>query len=108
MRSCADRSRHCALLLCALVLSGFTAVAQGSAAEAAVVVPANANEAGAVAPREPGTVPSIDEAAALRLGQAAVGRQVPDVELRDREGRQCHTPLTRAPSQIPSPEGSRP
>ena len=87
MQSCADRSRHCALLLCALVLSGFTAVAQGSAAEAAVVVPANANEAGAVAPREPGTVPSIDEAAALRLGQAAVGRQVPDVELRDREGR---------------------
>lgn len=37
--------------------------------------------------REPGTVPSLDEQEALRLGQAAIGRQMPDLMLLDRQSR---------------------
>lgn len=38
-------------------------------------------------PRAIGTVPSLDEAEALRLSEAAIGRMVPDVMLLDRQGR---------------------
>ncbi|MDE2613698.1 MAG: SCO family protein [Burkholderiales bacterium] len=41
----------------------------------------------AIAPREPGEVPHLIEADALRLGQAAIGRAVPDFVLLDRQGR---------------------
>jgi protein SCO1/2 len=52
------------------------------AATAAVAVePAVATE------REPGSVPRLDEREALRLGEAAIGRSVPDFELLDRNGR---------------------
>jgi protein SCO1 len=37
--------------------------------------------------RTPGTVPSLDEREALRQGQAAIGRSVPDLMLLDRQGR---------------------
>mgnify|MGYP000588957976 CR=1 FL=1 len=43
--------------------------------------------AGAEAAREPGTVPSLDEQEALRLGQAAIGRRMPDLVLLDRQSR---------------------
>ncbi len=39
------------------------------------------------APRQLGEVPSLDEREALRLSQEAVGRMVPDMELRDRRGK---------------------
>jgi len=39
------------------------------------------------APRAPGEVPTIDEARAIRLAEGAVGRVVPDFELRDRSGK---------------------
>jgi protein SCO1/2 len=38
-------------------------------------------------PRAPGAVPTLDEGEALRLGEAAIGRSVPDVTLQDRQGR---------------------
>lgn len=41
----------------------------------------------AVAPRAPGEVPSLDEEAAIRLTQAAVGRTVPDIEMLNRRGK---------------------
>lgn len=41
----------------------------------------------AAAQREPGTLPRLDEAEALRLGEAAIGREVPDLMLLDRQGR---------------------
>jgi protein SCO1 len=37
--------------------------------------------------REPGVVPALDEREALRAGEAAIGRTVPDLVLQDREGR---------------------
>jgi protein SCO1/2 len=43
--------------------------------------------ADADAAREPGTVPSLDEREAVRLGQAAIGRRMPDLVLLDRQGR---------------------
>lgn len=39
------------------------------------------------APRVPGELPAIDEAQAIRLAEGAVGRVVPDFELRDRNGK---------------------
>lgn len=39
------------------------------------------------APAAAGVVPALDEAQALRVGQAAIGREVPDFTLRDRQGR---------------------
>lgn len=39
------------------------------------------------APAASGAVPALDEAQALRAGQAAIGRVVPDFALRDRQGR---------------------
>jgi protein SCO1 len=71
MPRCADHAR--ALLL---------------AATLALTAPALlAQTAGAPSVREVGVVPAIDEAAALRSGEAAIGRPMPDITLRDREGR---------------------
>ncbi|HOK12560.1 MAG TPA: redoxin domain-containing protein, partial [Ottowia sp.] len=39
------------------------------------------------APRAPGEVPSLDASEAVRLAEAAVGRMVPDFEMRDRRGK---------------------
>jgi protein SCO1/2 len=39
------------------------------------------------APRAPGSVPALDAAEALRIGQAAIGQRVPDLTLLDRQGR---------------------
>ena len=36
--------------------------------------------------REAGSVPRLDEAAAVRIGQAAVGREVPNIVMLDRQG----------------------
>jgi protein SCO1 len=43
-------------------------------------------ERAAPAARAPGTVPSLDEREALRAAEAAIGRTVPDLVLRDRRG----------------------
>lgn len=43
--------------------------------------------AGAAAAREAGTVPALDEAAAVRAAEGAIGRSVPEMTLRDRQGR---------------------
>ncbi|MDH4062639.1 MAG: SCO family protein, partial [Aquincola sp.] len=43
--------------------------------------------AGALAAREAGTVPALDEREALRAGEAALGTAVPDLTLLDRQGR---------------------
>lgn len=63
MRPCAEATRAW-LLAAVLALSAGTALA-----------------------REAGNVPALDEAMALRAGDAAVGRAVPDMTLLDREGR---------------------
>ena len=57
----------------------------GWAAAALLIAPCVAS--GADAAREAGSVPRLDEREALRLGQAAIGRQVPDLVLLDRQGR---------------------
>jgi protein SCO1/2 len=63
----------------------------GAAAATASV--ATAPAAGAIVataarePRAPGVLPALDEGEALRLGEAAIGRSVPDVTLLDRQGR---------------------
>jgi protein SCO1 len=58
---------------------------------AAVALLATLGAAGALADgassRESGSVPKLDERDALRLGQAAIGRDVPDLALLDRAGR---------------------
>ena len=57
------------------------------------VVPVTKSAAGPIveradpAPREAGTVPALDESAALRAAEAAIGRIVPDLPLLDRSGR---------------------
>ncbi|MBB5215018.1 SCO family protein [Parapusillimonas granuli] len=60
-------------LLCAGVLAWFA----GGALAAGV----------GAAPRAPGALPALDEAQAIRLAEDAVGRVVPDFELRDRNGK---------------------
>jgi protein SCO1 len=50
-------------------------------------VPGSIIERASSAPRAPGTVPALDEAEALRLSEAAIGRELPDVVLLDRQGR---------------------
>ncbi|GMV47872.1 MAG: hypothetical protein AMXMBFR66_32700 [Pseudomonadota bacterium] len=77
--------------------AGFVAAGAAGAAGAA-----DATAAAAQAPERGGTsaaelatpqaraaagVPRLDEAQALRIGQAALGREVPDLELLDRQGR---------------------
>jgi protein SCO1/2 len=52
-----------------------------------LILPATATADAPAAPvREPGTVPALDEREALRQGDAAVGRLVPDLVMRDRRG----------------------
>lgn len=57
-----------------------------AARDAPVPAPASIIERAGAAAREPGTVPSLDEREALRVGQAAIGRQVPDLVVLDRQG----------------------
>ena len=52
---------------------------------AALSLGSAAQESGAA--REPGAVARLDEGAAVRLSQAAVGRNVPDLVMLDRQGR---------------------
>ena len=90
MRSCADSAiRLGRRSLCLWALLGLmgAALATPAAPDAPTIAPVPTESALKVTPRAPGTVPSIDEAQALRLGQAVVGRQVPDVTLLDSEGR---------------------
>jgi protein SCO1/2 len=74
--------------LAALVLSVSFAASAGE-----TVAPATKSAAGPIveradpAPREAGTVPALDESAALRAAEAAIGRIVPDLPLLDRSGR---------------------
>lgn len=46
-----------------------------------------AQDDSAVAPRAPGEVPKLDEAKAVELANAAIGRTVPDIEMLDRRGK---------------------
>ena len=46
-----------------------------------------AHGASAQAPRQPGQVPTLDEAQAVRLANDAVGRKVPDIQMLDRRGK---------------------
>lgn len=86
---CARRAaaRYCALAAAlAGLLIAFSGPA-GAAHAAAAPAPASIIERIGAAAREPGTVPSLDEREALRLGQAAIGREVPDIIVLDRRGR---------------------
>jgi protein SCO1 len=56
-------------------------------ARALLIAASLALTASAPLAREPGEVPALDERAALRAGEAAIGRAVPDLVLQDREGR---------------------
>ncbi|MFT3818060.1 MAG: SCO family protein [Rubrivivax sp.] len=68
MRPCVERWAAALAAVAALLLTGGA--------------PARAADAAAV-----GTVPALDEREALRLGDAAIGRELPDFELRDRQGK---------------------
>ncbi|MBS0306012.1 MAG: SCO family protein [Proteobacteria bacterium] len=87
-------------LLCAVSALGAVAPQAVAAAPAVAVTRAASGSDGvqtapastalapsAVAPRASGEVPRLVEAEALRIGQAAVGREVPDDVLLDRRGR---------------------
>lgn len=76
MRRCVDG------FVAALLLGIGLATAQPVTAPA----PGTAIERADKATRPDGQVPSLDERQALRLGEAALGRQVPDVEVVDRNG----------------------
>jgi protein SCO1/2 len=56
-------------------------------ARALLVAATLALTAPALVAREAGSVPMLDEGDALRAGESAVGRPLPDITLRDREGR---------------------
>jgi protein SCO1/2 len=62
-------------------------VATAASAVGPPASPSSTAQSSTAAAPEPGTVPSLDEREALRLGQAAVGRAVPDLVLLDRRGR---------------------
>lgn len=66
-----------------LLTAAFTARADGTPA----TPPGPRAESTAPAARAPGALPTLDEAAALRAAQAAIGRPVPDLVLLDRQGR---------------------
>jgi protein SCO1/2 len=104
MRRCADeiappsqdpragtwpRAFAAALLALSAVVaaSAATAGATGAPQQPAPAAPGSIIERADKAPREPGTVPALDEGQARRLGDAAVGQAVPDVTLLDRQGR---------------------
>ncbi|HMN20436.1 MAG TPA: SCO family protein [Ottowia sp.] len=67
-------------------LGGWRALLCG-AAFALLAAGAWAHGGSAVAPRSPGEVPRLDEARAVELANAALGRTVPDIEMRDRRDR---------------------
>jgi protein SCO1/2 len=67
--------------------------ALGALTAGLLVLAAGAHADEARAPREPGVVPSLDEGEAVRRGEAAIGGSVPDLVLRDRQGRPV--PLAR-------------
>jgi protein SCO1/2 len=75
------------LALTALVLAHPVAAHAAALADTATLPTGSIIERGAVAPRVPGEVPSLDEREALRLGESVIGKRVPDVTLRDRQGR---------------------
>ena len=70
MRRCVDGQANWRALLAGLLA-------------ALLIAPCAAQEA----TREPGSVPALDEREALRLGQEAIGRSVPDLVLLDRQGK---------------------
>lgn len=91
MPRCADAARADAAiapcvagiaLAAALLASGASAAAPDREAAAPALV-----DGTAIVAREPGTVPRLDEREALRLADGAIGQAVPDLILRDREGR---------------------
>ncbi len=57
------------------------------AGDGATTPPATRAEGTQAAPRAPGALPALNEAAALRAAQAAIGRPLPDLVLLDRQGR---------------------
>jgi|APTNR8051073442_1049403.scaffolds.fasta_scaffold16932_2 protein SCO1/2 len=85
MRLCVEHVAA-ALLLIHGLLTGTPAAAQEQPAPGSAIVRAAPEAAAAEAPRAAGQVPRLVEHEALRLGQAAVGRQVPDLEVLDRQG----------------------
>ena len=74
--------RSCAIAALALALP-FT----GWAVDTAATPAAPRVESTEAAPRAPGALPTLNEAAALRAAQAAIGRPLPDLVLLDRQGR---------------------
>ena len=80
MPHCADAARPLVQAWRGLLCAALLAVSAGGA-----LADLTPGTPGAAA-RQPGEVPSLDEREALRLTQAAVGRSVPDFELRDRRG----------------------
>jgi protein SCO1 len=101
MRRCADEpvapsqepragigSRTLAAALFALsAIVAAPAAATGTAGAVPAPAAVSIIERADKAPREPGTVPALDEGQARRLGDAAIGQAVPDVTLFDRRGR---------------------
>lgn len=105
MRRCVDERAACAGLgsdgYRRATLRGALSLALAVATTAAALIATPAAAAGAsgadaaasiveragTGSRAPGTVPSLDEAEALRAGEAAIGREVPDLMLLDRQGR---------------------
>ena len=74
------RSGAIAALALALPLAGW-------AVDTAAKPPATRAESTEAVPRAPGALPALNEAAALRAAQAAIGRPLPDLVLLDRQGR---------------------
>ncbi len=78
MRPCADASGRRPAGLRRSLAAALLALVAGTAA---------AQDSPGAAPRQPGEVPALDEREALRLSQAAIGRMVPEMDLRDRNGK---------------------
>ncbi|MCA0239434.1 MAG: SCO family protein [Proteobacteria bacterium] len=74
---CVERLAAALLAAAALLLIGGGARAAAAEAEAATTT---------TTPTTPTAVPALDEREALRLGDAAIGRAVPELALRDRQG----------------------
>jgi protein SCO1/2 len=81
------RQRLARFLVLGALLPGVAAMASVPDRPGTAPVPAGFIERAGQAARAPGAVPTIDEAEALRLSEAAVGRMIPDVTLLDRQGR---------------------
>ncbi|MDO9074270.1 MAG: SCO family protein [Rubrivivax sp.] len=74
--------RACAVAALAYCLPFATWALDGAGAPAAT-----RTESSEATAREPGAVPTLNEAAALRAAQAAIGRPLPEMVLLDRQGR---------------------